>query len=114
MSLEGSICFLVVYRYESNAILALPISGFSDKAILRAYKEIYEMIELKGFIIRFIVMDNQASKVINKFLTHMQCELMLAKLPRGTLDVHRRSDHIKVDVEQRIKHGGCKVHVFGH
>ena len=68
MSLEGNVCFLVAYHYESNAILALPISGFGDDVIFRAYKEIYEMIELKGFVIRFNVMDNQASRVIKKFL----------------------------------------------
>ena len=40
MSLEGNVSFLLVYHYESNAILALPISGFSDDVIFRAYKEI--------------------------------------------------------------------------
>jgi hypothetical protein len=79
MSLEGNVCFLVVYHYETNAILALPISGFSDDIIFRAYKEIYEMIESKGFVIRFNVMDNQASKVIKQFLTPKQCELMLVE-----------------------------------
>ncbi len=79
MSLEGNVCFLVVYHYENNAILALPISGFIDNVIFRAYKEIYEMIELKGFVIRFNVMDNQASKVIKQFLTSKQCELMLVE-----------------------------------
>ena len=79
MSLEGNVCFLVVYHYETNAILALPISGFSDDVIFRAYKEIYEMIESKGFVIRFNVMDNQASKVIKQFLTPKQCELMLVE-----------------------------------
>jgi hypothetical protein len=29
MSLEGNVCFLIEYHYESNAILALPISGFT-------------------------------------------------------------------------------------
>jgi hypothetical protein len=48
MSLEGNVCFLVVYHYETNPILALPISGFSDDVIVQAYKEIYEMIESKG------------------------------------------------------------------
>jgi hypothetical protein len=28
MSFKGNVCFLVVYHYETNAILALPISGF--------------------------------------------------------------------------------------
>ena len=79
MSLEGNVCFLVVYHYETNAILALPISGFSDEVIFQAYKVIYEMIESKGFIIRFNVMDNQASKVIKQFLTPKQCELMLVE-----------------------------------
>jgi hypothetical protein len=68
-----------VYHYEPNAILALPISGFSDDVIFQAYKAIYEMIELKGFVIRFNIMDNQASKVIKKFLTPKQCELMLVE-----------------------------------
>jgi hypothetical protein len=79
ISLEGNVCFLVVYHYKFNAILALPISGFGDDVIFRAYKEIYEMIESKGFVIRFNVMDNQASKVIKKFLIPKQCELMLVE-----------------------------------
>ncbi len=79
MSLKGNVCFLVVNHYETNAIVALPISGFSDNVIFRAYKEIYEMIESKGFVIRFNLMDNQASKVIKQFLTPKQCELMLVE-----------------------------------
>ncbi len=78
MSLEGNVCFLVVYHYETNAILALPISGFSNEVIFQAYKEIYKMIESKGFVIRFNVMDNQASKVIKQFLTPKQCELIVS------------------------------------
>ncbi len=74
MSLEGNVCFLVVYHYESNDILALPISGFSNNIIFQAYKQIYEMIESKGSVIRFNIMDNQASKVIKKFLTPKQCD----------------------------------------
>ncbi len=34
-SLEGNVCFLVVYHYEMNAILALLINGFSNKSSLR-------------------------------------------------------------------------------
>jgi hypothetical protein len=79
MSLKGNVCFLVVYHYESNAILALPISGFRNNIIFQAYKQIYEMIESKGFVIRFNVMDNQASKVIKKKITPKQCDLMLVK-----------------------------------
>ncbi len=33
MSYNGSVCYLVVYHYKSNTILALPISGLDDKTI---------------------------------------------------------------------------------
>ena len=38
MSLEGNVCYLIVYHYESNAILGLPISGFDDNTVFAAYK----------------------------------------------------------------------------
>jgi hypothetical protein len=50
-SLEGNVCFLVVYHYETNAILALPISRFSDKIIFVAYKQQYKILESKGHVI---------------------------------------------------------------
>jgi hypothetical protein len=75
-SLEGNVCFLVVYHYKTNVILALPISNFSDKIIFAAYKQQYEMLESKGRIIRLNVMGNQAGQTINKFLTKKQCKLM--------------------------------------
>jgi hypothetical protein len=37
MSLEGNVCYLIVYHYESNAILGLPISGFDDNTVFAAY-----------------------------------------------------------------------------
>ena len=39
MSLEGNVCYLIVYHYESNAILGLPISGFNDNTVFAAYKK---------------------------------------------------------------------------
>jgi hypothetical protein len=36
MLYNGSVCFLVVYHYESNDILALPISSLDDKTIFDA------------------------------------------------------------------------------
>jgi hypothetical protein len=63
-SLEGNVCFLMVYHFKTNAILALPIKGFSKKIIFAAYKEQYEMLESKGQVIRLNVMDNQASQTI--------------------------------------------------
>jgi hypothetical protein len=39
MSLDGSVCFFVLYHYKSNSILADPITGLDDKTIFEAYKK---------------------------------------------------------------------------
>jgi hypothetical protein len=79
MSLEGNVCFLIVYHYESNAILALPISGLDDNTIFAAYKTQVEFLESKGYKIKINVMDNQCTKQIKKFLTEKDYELMLVE-----------------------------------
>ena len=38
MSLDGSVCFFILYHYESNSILATPIAGLDDRSIFEAYK----------------------------------------------------------------------------
>ncbi len=74
MYLEGNVCFLVVYLYES------PIANFADNTILDAYQQQLEVLESKGYKIKVNVMDNQASKVIKKFLTTQQWDNLLVKL----------------------------------
>jgi hypothetical protein len=77
MSLEGNVCYLILYHYESNAILGLPISGFDDNTVFAAYKTQFEFLESKGYKIKLNVMDNQCTKQIKNFLTDKDCELML-------------------------------------
>jgi hypothetical protein len=62
-----------------NAILALPIFGFSNETIFAAYKQQYKFLESKGFTIRLNILDNQASQIIKKYLTPWQCEQMLVE-----------------------------------
>jgi hypothetical protein len=69
MSLDGSICLLVLYHYKSNFILGTPIAGLDDKSIFEAYKTRLEELKSKGFKPKLNVMDNQATKHIKKFLT---------------------------------------------
>jgi hypothetical protein len=52
MSLEGNVCFLIVYHYKSNAILVLPISGFNNNTIFATYKTQFKFLESKGHKIR--------------------------------------------------------------
>jgi hypothetical protein len=80
MSYNGSVCYLLVYHYKLNAILALPISGLDDKTIFDAYKIAFDELAAKGFKPKLNIMDNQATKNIKKFLTKEECKLQLVEL----------------------------------
>jgi hypothetical protein len=77
MSFDGSVCFFVLYYYESNAILATPIAGLDDRSrsIFTAYKTYFEKLIAKGFKPKLNIMDNQATKHIKKYLTENKCKL---------------------------------------
>ena len=62
MSLNGNVCFFVMYHYETNAILITPIAGLDSEQILEAYKKNFEYLVSKGFKPKINVMDNQATK----------------------------------------------------
>jgi len=79
MSLDGSICFFILYHYELNSILATPIAGLDDKSIFEAYKTRFRELEAKGFKPKLNVMDNQATKHIKQFLTENECKLQLVE-----------------------------------
>jgi hypothetical protein len=79
MSLEGNVCFLIVYHYESNAILALPIANFADETIPAAFQQQFKLLESQGHKIKLNVIDNQASRVIKKYLTKQQCNNLLVE-----------------------------------
>ncbi len=79
MSLDGSVCFFVLYHYESNCILPAPIAGLDDVSIFNAYKTQFEELPGKGFTPKLNVMDNQAMKHIKKFLTENECKLQLVE-----------------------------------
>ena len=52
VSLDGSVCYLIIYHYKSNSILATPITGLTDTIIFNAYKQRFEMLEAKGSKVR--------------------------------------------------------------
>jgi hypothetical protein len=79
ISLDGSVCFFVMYHYESNCILATPISGLDDKAIFEAFKKYFNELTAKGFKPKFNIMDNQATKHIKQFLSENECKLQLVE-----------------------------------
>ncbi len=77
ISYNGSICFFILYHYESNAILGTPISGLDDISIFEAYKKQFKNLVDKGFEPKLNVMDNQATKHIKKISTKMSANYSL-------------------------------------
>ena len=39
VSLDGSVCYLIIYHYETNSILATPITGLTDVIVFESYKK---------------------------------------------------------------------------
>ncbi len=79
MSLDGSICFFVLYHYKSNCILADPIEALDDKTVFEAYKKQFDELTKKGFMPKLNVMDNQGTKYIKQFLDKNKCKLQLVE-----------------------------------
>jgi hypothetical protein len=79
MSYDGSVCFFILYHYESNSILATPITGLDTVSIYKAYKQQFELLMYKGFKPKLNIMDNQATKHIKTFLTKNNCKLQLVE-----------------------------------
>jgi hypothetical protein len=79
MSFDGSVCFFVLYHYESNAILATPFAGLDDVSIFNACKKYFKDLTAKRFKPKLNVMDNQATKHIKKILAKNNCKLQVVK-----------------------------------
>ncbi len=68
MPFDRNVCFIVVYHYESNAIMATPIAGLDNMTIFKANKALFQDLMEKRFKQKLNVIDNQAMKYICKFL----------------------------------------------
>jgi hypothetical protein len=78
MLYDGSVCFFILYHYESNSILMTTIVGLDDVSIYNAYKTQFELLT-SGFKPKLNIMDNQATKHIKTFLTKNDCKLQLVE-----------------------------------
>jgi hypothetical protein len=79
MSLDGNVCFFVMYHYKTNAILATSIPSLNSNSILEAFKKNFKYLEEKGYKSKLNVMENPATMVIKAYLTSQQVSLQLVK-----------------------------------
>ena len=91
VSLDGSVCFFVLYHYKSNFIFATPIKGLDDKTIFHAYQKHFDELTSKGFKPKLNIMDNQATKHIKAFLSQNNCDLQLVEPHNHRVNVAERA-----------------------
>jgi hypothetical protein len=91
MSLDRSMCFLVMYHYKTNAIMGTPVTGSDNVSIFNAYKLNFNKLTRKGYKPRLNVMDNQATKHIKKFRTKEECKLQLVKPHNHRVNIAERA-----------------------
>ena len=91
MLLNGSVCFFVMYHYETNTILATPVAGPDNKSIFNAYKMQFDNLTSKGYKLKINIMDNQATKHIKEFLMDQQCQLQLVEPHNHWLNAAKRA-----------------------
>jgi len=66
MSIDGSVCFFVLYHYKTNAILVKPISNVDDHSIFTDM-EVFKTLEAKGYKPNMNMMDNRRQSISKKF-----------------------------------------------
>jgi hypothetical protein len=93
ISLDGSICFFILYHYEANAILATPIDSLDNISIFNANKIKFIDLTSKGFKPKANIMDNQVTKQIKAFLTEQLCKLKLVEPHNHRMNAAKRAIH---------------------
>ena len=86
-SISGMKYMMVAHCYDSNAILAVPMTSRTGAALLGAYKEIHALLTSRGFQPRYQRLDNEASTALKDFMTAEGVDYQLT--PAGT---HRRNN----------------------
>ncbi len=66
MSIDGSISFFDMYHCKTITIMAKQVANLDDKSIFKAFNELCECLESKGYKPKMNVIDNQATKYIKK------------------------------------------------
>jgi hypothetical protein len=90
VSFNSSVCFFVIYHYESNTILIIPILGLDDMSVFNEYKTQFDELTAKGFRPKLNITDNQVTHHIKKYLTKNQIASFCT--PQSSCECHRASN----------------------
>jgi hypothetical protein len=77
MSTHGMKYVMVVYDYDSNAIIAEPIINRTANELLQTYKSIHTLLVKCGLCPQLQRLDNEASKVLKDFMEEQEVDFQL-------------------------------------
>lgn len=86
ISARGNQYVMVLYDYDSNAILTEPMSSCHEHELVRAYTKLHTLLTARGLKPLLQKLDNEAPKGLKKFMTAQNVDFQLVP-PH----VHRRN-----------------------
>jgi hypothetical protein len=84
---------MILYDYDSNAILAQPIKDHTEPALLKAFQFMEQELMAKGLKPKLMKLDNDASKLLKDYL--YQQDIMFQFVPPYS--------HIRNSAERAIR-----------
>jgi hypothetical protein len=77
---------MILYDYESNAIMAQPIKDRTDPKLLRAFQVMEQELVARGLKPKLMKLDNEASKLLKTYLHQKDITFQLV-----STYIHRRN-----------------------
>jgi hypothetical protein len=78
-SQAGNKYMLILYEYDSNAILVEPMKNRGDAEALRAYRQLYGILTDHGLQPKLNILDNEASKALKRAIRQTGANLQLVE-----------------------------------
>ena len=106
-SASGNNYIMVLYDYDSNAILMEPIRNRKGPTLVDAHQRLHRRLTHAGLRPRFMMLDNECSNALKQFLTD---EMVAFQLTPG--GIHRRNTAERAirTAKNHIIAGLCTVH----
>jgi hypothetical protein len=77
VSSKGNKCIMIIYDYDSNAILATPIKDRTAPELLKAFQVMEQELVARGLEPKLMKLDNEASKLLKDYLYHQDIAFQL-------------------------------------
>jgi hypothetical protein len=81
---HGNNCIIVFYAIDPNYIKSYPIKSRHHTKLLKAYKEVYQVLQILGYLPQLHKLDNETPQDIKNFITENN-----PKFQHTPPDIHR-------------------------